>query len=102
MTIVSTVLIHPNSGAPWDEFQKLLGKACEMARKHGAENVTVLATMIGGPATNSIVLLSSAEDWQTYGKVQQSLLGDPEMQGLMLEAGKLSTWETYVSQTIEV
>jgi hypothetical protein len=102
MTIVSTVLIHPNSGAPWDEFQKLLGKACEIARKHGAENVTVLATMIGGPATNSIVLLSSAADWQKFGKIQQSMLGDPEMQALMLEAGKLSAWETYVSQTIEV
>jgi hypothetical protein len=30
------------------------------------------------------------------------MLGDPKMQALMLEAGKLATWETYVSQTLEL
>jgi hypothetical protein len=30
------------------------------------------------------------------------MLGDPEMQTVMLESGKLATWETHVAQTIEV
>jgi hypothetical protein len=32
----------------WDDLRKQIKKACDLARKHGAENVTVLATMIGG------------------------------------------------------
>ena len=100
MTIVSLVTIHPNQGVQWDDVQKQLKKACDLARKHGAENVTVLATMIGGPATNTIGILSTAEDWARFGQIQQGLMGDPEMQGAMLEAGQIANWETYVSQTI--
>ena len=47
MTIRS-VTIHPNLGVQWDDVQKQLKKGCDLARKHGAENVTVLATTIGG------------------------------------------------------
>lgn len=100
MTIVSVVMIHPNPGVAWDDVQKQLKKGCELARKHGAENVTVLATMIGGPATNSISLLSTAEDWGRFGQIQQELMADPDMQATMAEAGQIATWETYISQTI--
>lgn len=102
MTIVSFVAIHPNPGVQWDEVQKQLKKTIDLARKHGAENVTVMATMVGGPATNTIGVLSTAEDWARYGQVQQALMGDPEMQAALLEAGQIATWETYVSQTIDV
>jgi hypothetical protein len=71
----------------------------DLARKHGAENVTVLATMVGGPATNTIGVLATSEDWATYGKSQQSLQSDPKFQEAMLAAGQIGTWETYVSQT---
>jgi hypothetical protein len=100
MTIVSFVTIHPNPGVNWDVVQKQLKKACDLTRKHGAENVTVLATMIGGAATNAIGILSTAEDWTRFGQIQQALMGDPEMQAAMLEGGQIATWETYVSQTI--
>ena len=100
MTIVSLVTIHPNPGVKWDDLQKQLKKGCDLARKHGAENVTVLATMIGGAATNTIGLLSSAEDWKRYGEIQQAMMEDSEMQAVMLDAGQIATWETYVSQTI--
>jgi hypothetical protein len=70
MTIGSFVTIHPNLGVQWDDVQKQLKMACDLARKHGAENVTVLATMIGGPATNTIGVLSTAEDWARYGQIQ--------------------------------
>ena len=102
MTIVSLVTIHPNPGVQWDDVQKQLKKACDLARKHGAENVTVLATMIGGAATNTIGILSSTEDWAKFGQVQQAFLDDPETQTLMLESGQIATWENYVAQTIEV
>jgi len=100
MTIVSYVAIHPNPGVQWDEVQKQLKTTCDLARKHGAENVTVMATMVGGPATNTIGVLATSEDWEKYGKAQQSLQGDPKFQETMLTAGQIGTWETYVSQTI--
>ena len=99
MTIVSLLTIHPNPGK-WEELQKQLKNGCDLARKHGAENVTVLVTMIGGPATNTVGVLSTAEDWTRYGQIQQSMMDDPGMQAVMLEAGQIATWETYVSQTI--
>jgi sugar phosphate isomerase/epimerase len=100
MTIVSLVTIHPNPGVKWDDVQKQIKKACDLARKHGAENVTVLATMIGGAATNTISVLSTAEDWTRYGQAQQAFMDDPETQAAMLEGGQIATWQTYVSQTI--
>ncbi|OBK74164.1 hypothetical protein [Mycobacterium sp. 1274761.0] len=99
MTIVSAITIHPNPGK-WDDLQKQLKEGCDLSRKHGAENVTVLATMIGGAATNTIVILSTASDWSRYGQIQQAMMDDLKMQEIMLEAGKIATWETYVSQTI--
>src|SRR6201999_194556 len=66
MTIVSLVTIHPNPGVSWDEVQKQLKIANDLARKHGAENVTTLVTMIGGDATNTIGVLSTAEDWAKF------------------------------------
>src|ERR1700740_1991986 len=91
MTIVSFVTIHPNPGVKWDEVQKQLKKACDLARKHGADNVTVLATMIGGAATNSIGILSTAEDWARFGQIQQALMGDPETQAALSAAGQIAT-----------
>jgi hypothetical protein len=100
MTVVQVTTIHPRPGVEWGDVQKQIKKGCDLARKHGAENVTVLVTMVGGPATNTIVLLSSAEDWAKYGKTQQAFLNDPKTQAVLQEAGQIATWETYVSQTI--
>lgn len=102
MTILATTIVHPNPGVAWDDVQKQLKRASELARKHGAENVTVLVTMVGGQGTNAVGFLTTAQDWATYGRVQQSLSSDPDYQGLLIDAGQIATWENYVSQTIEV
>lgn len=100
MAIVSLVTVHPNPGVGWDDVQKQLKKACDVTRKHGAENVTVLVTMLGGDATNTISVLSTADDWAKFGQIQEAMMADPEMQALLVEAGQIATWQTYVSQTI--
>lgn len=100
MTIVSLVTVHPNPGVSWDDVQKQLKKANDLARKHGAENVTTLVTMIGGDATNTIGILSSAEDWSRFGQIQDALMKDEEMQALLVEGAKIAHWQTYISQTI--
>ena len=73
MTIVATTLVHPNPGTTWDDIQKQLKRASGLARKHGAENVTVMVNMVGGPGTNTIGFLTTAEDWAKYGQIQQAL-----------------------------
>lgn len=100
MTIVATTIIHPNQGVTWDVIQKELKRATTLARKHGAENVTVLVNMVGGQGTNAIILQSTTEDWASYGKAQQSLSADSEYQGLLVDAAQIGTWENYVSQSI--
>ena len=100
MTIVATTIVHPNPGVASDKVQKQLKRASELARKHGAENVTVLVTMVGGPGTNAIGFLTTAQDWATYGQIQQALSNDPDYAGLLVNAGQIATWENYVSQTI--
>ena len=83
-----------------DDVQKQLKKANDLARKHGAENVTALVTMVGGEGTNTIGVLSTAEDWSRYGQIQDAMMKDPDMQALLVEASQMATWQTYVSQTI--
>jgi hypothetical protein len=48
MTVVSFIAIHPKPGGNWEELQKQLKKGCDLARKHGAENVTALWNVAGG------------------------------------------------------
>jgi hypothetical protein len=100
MAIVATTIAHPNPGVSWEDIQTMLKRATTLARKHGAENVTALVTMVGGQATNAIGLLSTAEDWATYGKIQQDLNSDPDFQALLMDAARIGTWENYISQTI--
>ena len=102
MPIVATTIVHPNPGVAWDDVQKQLKRASALASKHGAENVTVMANMVGGQGTNAIVVLMTAQDWVTYGQIQQNLSTDPEYQGLLIDAAQIGTWENYVSQTIEL
>ncbi|GAS89541.1 hypothetical protein [Mycolicibacterium brisbanense] len=100
MAIVATTLVHPNPGVTWDVIQRELKRATTLARKHGAENVTALVNMVGGQATNTIGMMSTAADWATYGKIQESLNADPEYQSLLMDASQLATWENYLSQSI--
>ena len=102
MAILTAVTIQPRSAEVWDDLQKLLKRIKDMVAKKGAENVTVLVTLIGGEATNQLVFLASSENWSKYGQVQEAFYGDPKAQAMVLEAGKLATWQTYTAQTLEL
>jgi hypothetical protein len=101
MTVVSLTAIQPKPGAKWEDLQKQLKKASDLVRKHGAENVTTLWTVAGGTATGTVTVLSSSADWTSYGKIQDAMMADPEMQALMADPNSpVASWDTYVSQTI--
>ena len=101
MTIVSLTAIHPKPGAKWEDMQKQLKKGNDLARKHGAENVTTLVNMAAGTATGTVCLLSTSADWTSFGKLQEAIMADPEMQALMADPNSaVARWDTYISQTI--
>jgi len=101
MTVVSLTALHLKPGTNWDDAQKTFKKGNDLLRKHGGENVTMMATMAGGEATGTLTLLYTAADWTSYGKVQDAIMADPEMQAIMTDPnGPTSGWNTYVSQTI--
>jgi len=102
MTIVNAVAIHPRSGEVWEELQKQLKKAIQIVKKHGGENVTLLVTVIGGQQTNALTMLVTAENWTKFGQIQEAVYGDPKMQALLVETGKIATWEIYTAQTLEL
>ena len=54
-----------------------------------------------GPATKTVTLLYTAADWSSYGKLQDALMADPELQAIMTDPNSPTAgWDTYVSQTI--
>jgi hypothetical protein len=101
MTIVSLTAVHMKPGAGWDDIQKQLKKANELARKHGSENVTTMVGMAAGTATGTLTILNTSADWASYGKSLDALMADPDMQALMGDPkSPVASWDTYVSQTI--
>jgi len=77
MTVVSLTAIHPKPGAKWEDTKKHLKKGCDLARKHGAENVTALVGIAAGTATGTVILVYSCADWASYGKYQNAMMADP-------------------------
>ena len=101
MTVVSLTALHLKPGVNWDDAQKSLKKGNDLVRKHGGENVTAMVTMAAGPATGTVTLLYTAADWASYGKLQDALMADPELQAIMADPNSPTAgWDTYVSQTI--
>ena len=102
MTIINAVTIHPRSGEVWDDVLKQIKKSTEIMSKHGAGEVRTAVVAIGGGQTNDVVVVSEAENWTEFGRIQDAVYGDPEMQAALAEAGKIATWEIVTAQTLEL
>ena len=101
MTVVSLTTINAKPGASWEDIQKQIKKGADLARKHGAENVTTLAGMAAGTATGTLTMLVTSADWTSYGKFQDAFNADPESLALMADPNSpVASWHTYVFQTI--
>jgi multidrug efflux pump subunit AcrB len=93
--------IHTKPGASWEDTQKQIKKGADLSRKHGAENVTTLVGMAAGTETGTLSMLMTSADWTSYGKFQDALWADPEMQALVADPNStVAKWDTYVLQTI--
>jgi CubicO group peptidase (beta-lactamase class C family) len=103
MTIISLVTVQPKPDAAPEDVQKMLGKAADLARKAGAENVTAVTTVIGGSVTGTTGLMSTTPDWTRYGQVLDVLMADPELQAILADRNSpIASREAYVMQTIDI
>ena len=101
MTIVTATTLHTKPGASWEDIQKHIKKGADLARKHGAENVTTLAGMAAGTATGTLTILATSADWTSYGKFQDAFNADPEVLAFLTGPNSpVASWDTYVFQTI--
>ena len=67
-------------------------------------DLVAISPCLQGRSRRSLLSISApAQDWATYGKIQQSLSTDPDYyQGLLIDADNIAARENYVSQTIDV
>jgi Berberine and berberine like len=101
MTIVSATTLHTKPGASWEDIQKQIKKGKDLARKHGAENVTAMVAMAAGTATGTLTVLATSSDWTSYGKSLDAFNADPEVQAFLTDPDSpVASWDTYVFQTI--
>jgi hypothetical protein len=101
MTVVALTALHTKPGASWEDIQKHIKRGADLARKHGAENVTTLAGMAAGTATGTLTILGTSADWTSYGKFQDAFNADPEALALLADPNSpVAGWDTYVFQTI--
>ena len=101
MAIVTITALQLKPGVSWDDAQKSLKQGNALVRKHGGENVSAMVGMAAGPATGTVSLIYTTADWTSYGKLQDAMFADPEMQALMADPNSpAASWATYVMQTI--
>ena len=79
------------------------GRGTSYPERSIAHDLVAISPRLQGRSRRSLLSISApAQDWATYGKLQQSLSTDPDYQGLLIDAGNIATRENYVSQTIDV
>ena len=102
MTVMTTVIVHPNPGVSSDDVVKNLARAKGLVAKHGGENTSLVVNVIGGVATNDVGLLTTSDGWESFGKVMAGLTSDQDYLSLIADAALISSWETHVIQTLDV
>jgi hypothetical protein len=101
MTVVSITALHTKPGVSWADIQKHMKQGADLSRKHGAENVTLMAGMAAGPATGTLSIVTTAPDWASYGTSLDAVMADPEMEALLTDPNSpVASWDTYIFQTI--
>jgi hypothetical protein len=71
---VTTITVKPDRYQDWLEVAR---KARTLIEKYGGKNIRVLAGLVAGQATGSLVYISEADDFAAAGGVLHKILPDP-------------------------
>jgi hypothetical protein len=97
---VATTTVKPDR---YEEYvEQVARKAKAINEKNGAKNVRLLAGLVAGQATGSLVFISENDDWAAMGATFDKNLADPELIA-MLSTGEGSPVASYqVTQWVDV
>ena len=95
MAVVRTTIVQVKP----DRFQEWLDqmrKAKAIMEKAGAKNIRVLAGLVAGQATGTIVVTSETDDFAGTGTVMDKSFADPEIQKILTlgDASPMAGWQT--------
>jgi hypothetical protein len=102
MTVETTTVVTLKPGRFEDYIQKMARPSKAIVEKYGGRNVRLLAGLVGGEATGTLVISTEADGFAAAGAVMDKNLSDPDTQKRMA-LGEDSPIASYqVSQWIEI
>jgi hypothetical protein len=82
MAVVTTTIIQVKPDR-FQEYLDVVRKTKSVVEQAGGKNVRLLAGLVAGQATGSIVFISEADDFAAAGAVVDKAIADPEIQKVL-------------------
>jgi hypothetical protein len=101
MAVVTTTILQVKPDR-FEEWLDMTRKIKPMMEKAGAKNIRVLAGLVAGQQTGTVVFTSEADDFAGAGSMLDQAFADPEIQKALTlgDASPIAGWQT--SQFIDV
>jgi hypothetical protein len=101
MTVVTTIIeVKPDRFQ--DYIEKMARPSKALVEKYGGKNVRLLAGLVAGEATGTLVIINEADDFAAAGAVMDKNLSDPDTQKRMALGGDNPIASCQISQWIEI
>jgi hypothetical protein len=84
VVFTSTFTVKPDRFEDWLELSR---KSNPVWEKAGGKNIRVLAGLVAGQATGSMVYIVEADDFAAYGSVLDKFMADPDGQAVLASLG---------------
>jgi hypothetical protein len=102
MTVVTTTVVTVKPGRFEEYVEKMARQSKAIVEKYGGRNVRLLAGLVAGEATGTLVISSEADDFAAAGAVIEKNLSDPDTQRRMSLEDDSPIASYQISQWIEI
>jgi hypothetical protein len=82
MAVVATTIIRVKPDR-WEEFLDMTRKSKAIVEGIGGKNFRVLAGLVAGQQTGTVVVTVECDDFAAYGALEDKVLADAEMRAMM-------------------
>jgi hypothetical protein len=95
MAVVTTTIIQVKPDR-WEEFLDQTRKTRPIMEQAGAKNIRLLAGLVAGQQTGTVVYISEADDFAAAGVVMDRAIADPEIQKILVlgDASPMAGYQT--------
>jgi hypothetical protein len=102
MSVVTATTVQVKPGRFQDYIEKMARPSKAIVEKCGGRNVRLLAGLVGGEVTGTLVISTEADDFAAAGAVMDKNLSDPDTQKRMALGNDSPIASYQVSQWIEI